>query len=77
MTELGYYAPGEPETGWLPPDHADDLVTELVSLIQRLQQENVSLNKACDERLALINQLQGVCDERLQLIQRLHDHLNP
>lgn len=77
MTELGYCAPGEPDSGWRPPDHADDLVTELLSLVRALQQENNDLSTACAERLALINRLQDVCNERLALIERLHGRLNP
>jgi len=77
MTELGYYSGDAPEIGWRPPEHADDMLGELISLIADLQRENISLNMTCNERLALINQLQSVCEERLQLIQRLHDHLNP
>lgn len=77
MTELGYYSEDEPDAGWSPPDHADGMLNELISLITDLQRENAELNKVCDERLALINQLQGICEERLQLIHHLHDHLNP
>jgi len=53
-------------------DQASEMVSEMVSYIARLQQENLILSQACNERLALINKLNSICDERLQLINRLN-----
>jgi len=80
MVRLGYYASEEKLD-----DCADffkktdvqllEMMSEMVSYISSLQQENRLLSQACDERLALINQLNDTCEERLRLINRLNENI--
>ena len=45
-------------------------------LLYAVEQRNLELQKICDERLKVIEDLKRVCDERLALIERLHKSLN-
>ena len=77
MTRLGYYDAGRKRDFSKDlPGHAIAVMTEMMAFFNDLDAENRNLRKTCEERLAVIQELDAACEERLRLINALHDHMN-
>lgn len=58
-----------------PPPFPASESAELRETVAQLEQQNEDLQRAADERLAVIEELKQVCDERLALVERLDAEL--
>lgn len=69
MVQLGYCTSDVVAAAMrsIAPEHL-----RLVEMVHRLGRARAILQKECDQRLSVIEDLKAVCDERLALINRLH-----
>ena len=76
MTHLNYYEKNiETNNFYNFQDHIEPFLDDLLDFIGNLLHEKEALTATSEERLMLINKLQGICEERLGLINLLNDHI--